>query len=91
MSNKKQTADQMVNEYRMILMNEDTDCGNEILCTMIAIKCALVAVNGIIKANPHLWIQRTVNYVGVSRTYDEEVLNKEYWREVKKEIETYEQ
>jgi len=38
-----------------------------------------------------LWIQRTVNYVGVSRTYDEEVLNKEYWREVKKEIENYEQ
>jgi len=87
----KEKADQMVNEYRMILMNEDTECGNEILCTMIAVKCALVAVNGIIKANPHLWIQRTVNYVGISRTYDEEVLNKEYWREVKTEIENYEQ
>jgi len=87
----KEQADQMVNEYRMILMNEDTECGNEILCTMIAVKCALVAVKAIIKANPHLWIQRTVNYVGVSRTYDEEVLNKEYWREVKKEIENYEQ
>ena len=87
----KEKADQMVKEYRMILMNEDTECGNEILCTMIAVKCALVAVNGIIKANPHLWIQRTVNYVGVSRTYDEEVLNKDSWQQVKKEIENYEQ
>jgi len=29
-------------------MNEDTDCGNEILCTSIAIKNALVAINHII-------------------------------------------
>ena len=44
----KEKADQMVNEYRMILMNEDTECGNEILCTSIAVKCALVAVNEIL-------------------------------------------
>ena len=47
--NHKQQADQMVNEYRMILMNEDTECGNEILCTMIAVKCALVGLNYLIK------------------------------------------
>jgi len=37
-------AEDLVNEYRILLMNEDTDCGNEILCTIIAKKCALVAV-----------------------------------------------
>jgi hypothetical protein len=38
----------IVNTYRMILMNEDTDCGCEILCTSIAIKNALVAINEMI-------------------------------------------
>jgi hypothetical protein len=32
----------------MILMDEDTDCGCEILCTSIAIKNALVAINEMI-------------------------------------------
>jgi hypothetical protein len=43
----KQKAQDLVNTYRIILMDEDTDCGNEILCTSIAIKNALVAVNEI--------------------------------------------
>ena len=38
----KKKAENLINEYRMILMNENTDCGNEILCTSIAKKCALV-------------------------------------------------
>ena len=40
-----QEAYSLVNQYRVILMNEDTDCGNEILCTIIAKQCAMVAVN----------------------------------------------
>jgi hypothetical protein len=44
----EQRALAIVNTYRMILMDEDTDCGNEILCTSIAIKNALVAINHII-------------------------------------------
>lgn len=44
----EQRAISIVNTYRMILMDEDTDCGNEILCTSIAIKNALVAINQII-------------------------------------------
>ena len=44
----EQRALSIVNTYRMILMDEDTDCGNEILCTSIAIKNALVAINHII-------------------------------------------
>ena len=34
----KEKAEDLVNSFRMILMNEDTDCGNEILCTSIAKK-----------------------------------------------------
>ena len=49
----KQKAEELVNQYRMILMDEDTDCGNELLCTSIAIKCALLAVDEII-ANSNL-------------------------------------
>ena len=44
----EQRALSIVNTYRMILMDADTECGNEILCTSIAIKNALVAINQII-------------------------------------------
>jgi hypothetical protein len=44
----EQRALSIVNTYRMILMNADTECGNEILCTSIAIKNALVAINEMI-------------------------------------------
>ena len=45
----KEKAEALVNSYRTILMNEDTECGNEILCTSIAKQCALIAVNELIK------------------------------------------
>jgi hypothetical protein len=41
----KLKAEELVNSYRIILMNEDTECGNEILCTSIAKQCALIAVD----------------------------------------------
>jgi hypothetical protein len=44
----EQQALSIVNTYRMILMDADTDCGNEILCTSIAIKTALVSINQMI-------------------------------------------
>lgn len=53
----KEKAEQLVNQYRIILMNEDTECGNEILCTSIAKQCALIAVDEIIKV-----AYRTRNY-----------------------------
>jgi hypothetical protein len=40
----KEKAINLVDSYRNILMNEDTECGNEILCTVISKKCALIAV-----------------------------------------------
>jgi hypothetical protein len=44
----EQRAIDLVNQYRMILMDEDTDCGNEILCTSIAIKTAIISINQMI-------------------------------------------
>ena len=41
----REKAEALVNSYRIILMNEDTECGNEILCTSIAKQCALIAVD----------------------------------------------
>ena len=66
----KQKAQDLVNQYRMILMDEDTDCGNELLCTSIAIKNALVAVN-------EIW-----NALESARAFEEY----NYWKEVRQEI-----
>jgi hypothetical protein len=41
----KEKSINLVDSYRIILMNEDTECGNEILCTVISKQCALIAVN----------------------------------------------
>ena len=34
----KKEAEFLVNSFRNMLMDEDTDCGNEILCTLLAVK-----------------------------------------------------
>jgi len=41
----KEKANELVDNFRIILMNEDTECGNEMLCTMIAIKHAEICLN----------------------------------------------
>ena len=55
----KEKAEDLVNQFRMILMDEDTDCGNEILCTSIAIKNALICVDEILNAtsNNYYWLK----------------------------------
>lgn len=55
----KDKAEQLVNEYRILLMNEDTECGNEILCTIIAKQCALIAVDLMIEEVNH-WLPRII-------------------------------
>jgi len=45
----KHKANDLVDQHRMILMQEDTDCGNEIICTTIAISMAKIAVNEVIE------------------------------------------
>ena len=39
----KEKAEDLVTKFKLILMDEDTECGNEILCTTIAVRCAKVA------------------------------------------------
>lgn len=46
----EQKATDLVNSFRMILMNEDTDCGNEILCTSIAIEHATIVADEVLQA-----------------------------------------
>ena len=49
----KEKADQLIAEFKNILQDEDTDCGNEILCTLIAIRCAQLTVRNVLSSNPH--------------------------------------
>lgn len=70
-SQPKDKAEELVNQYRMILMNENTECGNEILCTSIAKQCALIAVDGLI----------------YETQFEVPNIRQRYWLEVKKEIE----
>jgi len=46
----KEKAVILTNVFKLILMDEDTDCGNEILCTSIAIKNAMIVVDEVLKA-----------------------------------------
>jgi hypothetical protein len=46
-------ANELVDTYRMMLMNEDTDFGQEILCTIIAKKSALIAVDTVLWMASH--------------------------------------
>jgi hypothetical protein len=76
----KEKAINLVDSYRNILMNEDTECGNEILCTVIAKQCALIAVDEILNLDIH--------DVGDYKCFDtpsEWYIS--YWNEVKHEIE----
>jgi hypothetical protein len=68
----KEKAKELVDSYRIILMNEDTECGEEILCTVIAKQCALIAVDEIIKAMDNVMLPNPF---------------KQYWNKVKQEIE----
>jgi hypothetical protein len=73
----KKEAENLINEYRMILMNEDAECGNEILCTSIAKKCALATVDKIDNIYQKLTPKDDpYNFL----------LELEYWQEVKKQI-----
>ncbi len=73
--NPKDKAEQLVNSFRIVLMNENTECGNEILCTLIAKQNALIAVTEIINSNPH------------SNPFNTDFYSiMQYWIEVKNEI-----
>lgn len=58
----KEKAQDLVNRYRAILMNENTDCGEEILCTTIAKKIAMDVVDEIISVIAQGALLRVVYY-----------------------------
>jgi len=74
----KEKAEDLVNQFRIILMDEDTECGNEILCTSIAIKNALILTYE---------VGRRVTYQKKSSSnLIKDDLTVEYWSEVMKEL-----
>jgi hypothetical protein len=50
----KEKAFELVDTYKFVLWSEDTQCGEEILCTGIAKRCALIAVDEIIDLVKHM-------------------------------------
>ena len=80
----KKEAENLINEYRMILMNENTDCGNEILCTSIAKKCALITVEKMINEYQSMSDLESVLVVNNQITFVVDKLK--YWNAVKNQI-----
>jgi hypothetical protein len=70
----KEKAEELVDTYKFVLWSEDTQCGEEILCTGIAKRCALIAVDEILD----------VDYFDMSEEHFENIM--EYWEQVKNEI-----
>lgn len=63
-------ANDLVNQHRIILMSEDTDCGNKILCSLIAIKSAKITANEMIEH-----ISKGADYGGYKVQYWKDVIN----------------
>ena len=80
----KKEAENLINEYRMILMNADTECGNEILCTSIAKKCALVTIGKMINEYQSMSDLESVLVVNNEITFVVDKLK--YWQEIKNKI-----
>ena len=92
-------AMQLVDTYRDMLMNTDTDCGEEILCTVIAKKCALNTVEEILQQFESIKVSHIIsgyvsykdfeeNLTSIQNQLDSEMISKwNYWNEVKHEIE----
>ena len=76
MMEPKEKAEELINSYRIILMNEDTECGNEIICTSISKQCALIAVDEILDLN-----------LGFSNCDENNWAIEKFYIEVKQEIE----
>ena len=57
----KEKAFELVDTYKFVLWSEDTQCGEEILCTGIAKRCALIAVDEMILVLPFTNTNSTLN------------------------------
>ena len=74
----KEKAIELVTQFKLILMDEDTDCGNEVLCTSIAIKNALIVTYEVGRRVPY---QNKSN-----RNKINDDLTVEYWADVREEL-----
>ena len=74
----KEKARLLVAQYKSILMDENTDCGEEVLCTTIAKKIALVTIDE---------VQDSIDWLGYNLLPDEIEDEVSYWNVVKQEVE----
>ena len=59
----KQEAEDLLHKYRMLFMDEGEDYGEEILVSMLSIKCALIAVDELLRySKAHGFIGLTEHY-----------------------------
>jgi hypothetical protein len=80
----KEKAEELVDTYKFVLWSEDTQCGEEILCTGIAKRCALIAVDELLEFENRV-IEEWRNYFeGKGGSMKVERI---FWQEVKHEIE----
>lgn len=81
----KEKAEELVNLYRIILMESDTDAGEEIICSLLAKKCALLLVNKRLQ-------ELNFTHIGYGKSimqgYQKTKLK--FWNEVKNELENLE-
>ena len=73
MISPKDKAEELVHTYRVLLMDDGEDYGEEILVSMLSKQCALIAVGEILLQN-NVWIKQ----IGKGTN--------NYWNEVKQEI-----
>lgn len=86
----KEKAEELINKHRIILIQSDTDAGEEILCTTIAKQCALIAVDEIILSAPFEPVDTDWDEAGASAQYwypQKLEDSAKWWAEVKQEIE----
>lgn len=81
----KEKANDLVNSYRIMLMNTDTDCGQEILCTVISKQCALILVDEIIQNQTKLLDE--MQYKLILGGIKSITMQSDYWNNVKQYIE----
>lgn len=74
----KDKAIELVDTYKFVLWSEDTQCGDEILCTGIAKRCALIAVDEMILVLPFTDTNATLNEYAIHL--------QKYLEQVKQEI-----
>jgi hypothetical protein len=79
----KDKAKELVDTYRIMLMNSDTECGEEILCTVIAKYCALIAVDELLEFENRVIEEWKRYFEGKG---GEMKVERIFWEEVKHEI-----